>query len=138
MMSMEAHFQGKEVLEYFINELIKSGVTFIAPYSGETKSEANSAVDVSRSVDEGDKEQDKSGSEIERQRRMSSHGRFSLAKKSSVGLLSRKSGAARNSIDDCKFLRIGSHLKNLSIFTESVFINFFTFLEEYARFDSSE
>ncbi|VDO38041.1 unnamed protein product, partial [Brugia timori] len=92
--------QGKEVLEYFINELIKSGVTFIPPYNDATESAADSAIDVSRPVDDEEKEKDKAGLEMVGQRRSSSHSqRFSLTVKSSIGL-PRKSIAPRNSIDD--------------------------------------
>lgn len=92
------------MLEYFINELIKSGITFIPPYSDATESAADSAIDVSRPADEEEKEKDKVGAEVEGQRRSSSHSqRFSLPRKSSIGLLPRKSIAPRNSIDDCKF-----------------------------------
>uniref|UniRef100_A0A158Q8A3 CRAL-TRIO domain-containing protein n=1 Tax=Elaeophora elaphi TaxID=1147741 RepID=A0A158Q8A3_9BILA len=93
--------KGKEVLEYFINELIRSGVTFIPPYSDATESAADSAIDVSRPADEEEKEKDKVNSEVEEQRKLSSHSRrFSLAGRSSIGLLPRKSIAPRNSIDD--------------------------------------
>uniref|UniRef100_A0AAF5PGN5 CRAL-TRIO domain-containing protein n=2 Tax=Wuchereria bancrofti TaxID=6293 RepID=A0AAF5PGN5_WUCBA len=92
--------KGKEVLEYFINELIKSGITFIPPYNDATESAADSAIDVSRPVDDEEKEKDKAGSEMVGQRRSSSHSqRFSLTAKSSTGLL-RKSIAPRSSIDD--------------------------------------
>nr|CRZ25908.1 Bm5958 [Brugia malayi] len=92
--------KGKEVLEYFINELIKSGVTFIPPYNDATESAADSAIDVSRPVDDEEKEKDKAGLEMVGQRRSSSHSqRFSLTVKSSIGL-PRKSIAPRNSIDD--------------------------------------
>lgn len=92
------------MLEYFINELIKSGVTFIPPYSDATESAADSAIDVSRPADEEEKEKNKIGSEVEEQHRSSSHcRRFSHARKSSIGLLPRKSIVPRNSIDDCKF-----------------------------------
>ncbi|KAL3981956.1 PRELI-like family protein [Acanthocheilonema viteae] len=91
--------KGKEVLEYFINELIKSGVTFIPPYSDATESAADSAIDVSRPTDEEEKEKDKIGSEREGLRTFHSR-KFSLARKSSIGLLPRRSIAPRNSIDD--------------------------------------
>ncbi|VDP13395.1 unnamed protein product [Onchocerca flexuosa] len=90
--------KGKEVLEYFINELIKSGVTFIPPYSDATESVSDSAIDISRLADEEEKEKDKVDTKVEEQRKPSSQTRrFSLAKKSSIGLLPRKS---INSIDD--------------------------------------
>uniref|UniRef100_A0A915PR78 CRAL-TRIO domain-containing protein n=1 Tax=Setaria digitata TaxID=48799 RepID=A0A915PR78_9BILA len=93
--------KGKEVLEYFINELIKSGITFIPPYSDAAESAADSAIDVSRPVDEDEKEKDKIDSEVMEQHRPSSHTRrFSAARKSSTGLPPRKSNALRNSIDD--------------------------------------
>ncbi|CAG9533467.1 unnamed protein product [Cercopithifilaria johnstoni] len=93
--------KGKEVLEYFISELIKSGVTFIPPYCDTTESAADSAIDVSRPADEEEKETGRVGSEVEEQRRPSSHSRkFSVTRKSTLGLPPRKSIAPRNSIDD--------------------------------------
>jgi cytosine/adenosine deaminase-related metal-dependent hydrolase len=46
-------FQGKEILEFFIEELIKNGTTHIPPYeesadSNVQKSPADSAIDVSK------------------------------------------------------------------------------------------
>ncbi|KHN86630.1 CRAL-TRIO domain-containing protein T23G5.2 [Toxocara canis] len=48
--------KGKEVLEYFIAELIKSGTTYIAPFSDANESAADSAIDVSRPSEEDEKE----------------------------------------------------------------------------------
>uniref|UniRef100_A0A183DFM2 PRELI/MSF1 domain-containing protein n=1 Tax=Gongylonema pulchrum TaxID=637853 RepID=A0A183DFM2_9BILA len=62
--------KGKEILEFFIDELIKSGVTFIPPYSDTTESAADSAIDVSRPGDEEEKE--KEGAEIMKHCRRSS------------------------------------------------------------------
>ncbi|MCP9266135.1 SEC14-like protein 1 [Dirofilaria immitis] len=97
-------FLGKEVLEFFINELIKSGVTFIPPYSDAAESVSDSTIDISRPIDEVGKEKGNVGSKLEEQRKSSSRTRrFSLGRKSSIGLLPRKSIAPLNSIDDCEF-----------------------------------
>lgn len=93
------------MLEYFINELIKSGVTFIPPYTDTTESAADSAIDVSKPTDEEEKVMGKVDPKVEGQRIPSSHNRkFSVTRKSSICLLPRKSIAPRNSVDDCKFL----------------------------------
>ncbi|VDN04664.1 unnamed protein product [Thelazia callipaeda] len=93
--------KGKEILEYFINELIKSGVTFIPPYSDATVSAADSAIDVSRPADEDDKDKEKNNREMAEQgRRSSSNRKFSVLKKSSSTLIPRKSSTPRNSIDE--------------------------------------
>ena len=42
-------FQGKEILEFFIDELLKSGVTYIPPFeSKDSVSTADSAIDISK------------------------------------------------------------------------------------------
>lgn len=48
--------QGKEILEYFIDELLKSGVTYLPPFENkDSVSTADSAIDISkeRAEDEG-------------------------------------------------------------------------------------
>lgn len=101
------------MLEFFIDELIRSGVTYIPPYSDTTESAADSAIDVSRPGEEEEKEKEKEGGESIKQRRRSSVTRkFSLARKSSSGLQARKLTAHRKSTDDCKLLLFSSWIRN--------------------------
>ncbi|MFH4976530.1 hypothetical protein AB6A40_003239 [Gnathostoma spinigerum] len=49
--------KGKEVMESFIDELIKSGVTYIPPYTESNESTADSAIDMSRPSEEEEKDE---------------------------------------------------------------------------------
>ncbi|VDD87376.1 unnamed protein product [Enterobius vermicularis] len=60
--------KGKEVLEYFIDELLKSGITYIPPFEDSSESVTDSAIDVSRVPEEEEKEKEKAN---ERRRRPS-------------------------------------------------------------------
>ncbi|VDK47223.1 unnamed protein product [Anisakis simplex] len=86
---------GKEVLEYFIGELIKNGTTYIAPFSDADESAADSAIDVSRSG-EGEGE----GEEFEKEKQEQQLPTCSAQSRRTSLAQQSVTSARRTSIDD--------------------------------------